>query len=134
MILHQLQHLQGHQAQLEVVQLGYCDDWHGGVGLGDAQEHYDVHELHDELELNDGLNDELGQNDVHGLNDGLGQNDVHDEVKNDVRMWYDEQMEQNDVLDDVNEGLNDVKRGDQNDGLRDGDHLGDLGLAQPHIT
>ena len=38
--------------------------------------------MSDELELNDGLNDELG------LRDGLGRSDVHDEVKNDVRMWY----------------------------------------------
>ena len=43
-------------------------------------------------------------------------------------------MEQNDELGDVNEGLNDEKCGDQDDGLCDGDHLGDLGLAQPHIT
>ena len=87
MNLHPLQHLQGHLVWLVVVQLGYCDEqcwdgWHG-----DAQEHCDelrdVHGLSDELELRDELNDELG------LCDGLGRSDVRDEVKNDVRMWYD---------------------------------------------
>ena len=42
-------------------------------------------------------------------------------------------MEQNDELGDVNEGLNDEKSDDQNDGLCDDDHLGDLGLVEPHI-